>query len=120
MAADDPKTNGNSGEQVVKVSDWNACFNSESDVIALYCTVSTENPGETITGVGLTLNNVGGLVLASCYTELDEGSSVVSPALNLLPGGLEVGHTIEAVVSGEAAGQHFFFEQKLTITKCPE
>jgi hypothetical protein len=42
-------------------------------------------------------------------------SESVTPALNLPPGGLKVGDTVSAVVSGEMDDKHYFFEHELVI-----
>jgi len=118
MAANDPKHKEASGSGAVKVSDWNVCYNSGDDVIALSCTVITNDSSATISGVGLMLNNSKGAILCSTYTELSGGTESVNPALNLPPNGLSVGDTVWGVVSGEVAGKHYFFEQQLTIGSC--
>ena len=118
MAANDPQREKDSGKAHVTVSDWNACYNKEDDVIALYCTVTADDRGATISGVGLILNNAEGRTLGSSYNELSGGSESVTPALNLPPGGLGVGDTVWGVVSGEVQGQHYFIEQELTIGSC--
>jgi hypothetical protein len=102
----------------VTVSDWNACFNSEENIIALSCNITTVDASPSITGVGILLNDIQGATLASCYTTLSGGVETVSPALNLPPGHLGVGDAVSAVATGECHGQHFFFEQELTIGKC--
>ena len=106
------------GNELVKVTNWTACYNSAENIIALSCTVATSDATATISGVGLILNTSDGVTLASSYTESSGGSETVNPALNLPPGGLEVGGTVWGVVSGECQGQHFFFEEKLTISTC--
>ena len=107
-----------SGNDLVTISAWDACYNSEENIIALSCTVTTNDSSATITGVGLILNTTGGETLASAYTELSGGVESTSPALNLPPGSLAVGDTVEGVVSGEVDGTHYFFEQQLTIGTC--
>ena len=101
---------------VVEVSSWNACYNSGDGIIALSCTVTAN--GQGISGVGLMLNNRAGETLASTYVELDGDCASVTPAINLPPGGLKVGERVTGVVSGQAAGQHYFFEETLTIGNC--
>ena len=64
------------------------------------------------------LNNAEGRTIASMYVELSEETSLASPALNVPPGDLKLGDTVTMVVQGEADGQHFFFEQNLTIGSC--
>ena len=107
-----------SGNELVAVTDWNACYNSGENVIALSCTVATNDSTAAISGVGLILNNSQGSTLASTYAELSNGCASVTPALNLPPGDLKVGDTVWGVVSGEVNGQHYFFEQKLDIENC--
>ena len=106
------------GNELVKVTNWTACYNSGENIIALSCTVATSDASASISGVGLMLNTSNGATLASSYTGLSGGSETVNPALNLPPGGLKVGGTVWGVVSGECQGQHYFFEEKLTITTC--
>jgi hypothetical protein len=103
---------------VVTVSDWNACFNSGENIIALSCSITSVDASPSITGVGIILNDIQGATLATCYTNLSGGVETVSPALNLLPGHLGVGDAVSAVAQGEYEGQHFFYEQHLTIGKC--
>jgi hypothetical protein len=102
----------------VRVTAWNACYNSGDGVIALSCTVSVNNSDSGISGVGLMLNTSEGVTLASGYTDLSNNNESVTPALNLPPGDLKVGDAVWGVVSGEADGQHYFFEQELTIVNC--
>jgi hypothetical protein len=102
----------------VTVTSWNACYESGDDVIVLACTATTTDSSASITSVGLILNNSAGTTLASTYTELSNGSESATPALNLPPGGLQVGDTVMGVLTGEAGGQHFFFEQELVIGTC--
>ena len=118
MELKEPQLKEAAGSGAVSVTDWNACYNSGDDMIALSCTVTTEDSRATITGVGLILNNSKGVILCSTYTGLSGGTKSVNPSLNLPPNGLGVGDTVWAVVSGEVAGQHYFFEQELTIGSC--
>ena len=106
----------NPGSDSVRVSEWNACYNSGDEVIALTCVVTSSSAD--ISGVGLMLNTGAGATLASTYFDLSTNSESVTPALNLPLGSLTVGATVHGVVSGEANGQHFFFEEKLTIVNC--
>ena len=115
MAANNPQKNS---VDLVTVSDWDACYNSGDNMLVLSCTVTTTDSSPTIKGVGLILNSGGGATLASIYTELSGGVESASPAINLAPGNLAVGDSIEGVVSGEVGGQHYFFKQALTIGKC--
>ena len=112
----DDKTGG-ANESVV-VTDWNACYNSGDAVISLSCTVTTSDSSAAISGVGLMLNNRQGITLASSYAELSNDCESVTPALNIPPSGLKVGDTVWGVLSGEAQGQHYFFEQELVIGTC--
>jgi hypothetical protein len=115
MAVNNPQKQA---KDLVSVSDWNACYNSGDNMLVLSCTVTTSDSSPTIEGVGLILNTAQGATLASLYTELSGGVESASPALNLAPGNLAVGASIEAVVSGEVNGQHYFFEQRLSIGEC--
>lgn len=116
MKANDSEREG--ADEIVSVSDWNACYNSGDEIIVLSCTVRAARGGATITGVGLILNSAEGMTRASSYVELSGGCESLSPSLNLPPQGLAIGHTVSAVLSGEAQGEHFFFQQELTIGNC--
>ena len=118
MAANDPKLKGATGTGLVTVSDWNACYNNGDDVIALSCRVATDDSSATISGVGLTLNNSEGRIIGSFYTQFSGGSKSVNPAINLPPNGLGVGDIVWGVVTGQVKGQHYFTEQKLTVSSC--
>lgn len=117
MAVSNPQTAGNSGD-LVTVSDWSACFNSGDGMLVLSCTVTANDSTPCIGGVGLILNTAGGVTLASIYTEWAGNVASATPAINVGPGSLAVGDSVEAVVSGEANGQHYFFEERLTIGNC--
>jgi len=110
------KTGG--ANESVAVTGWNACYNSGDEVISLSCTGTTSDSSAAISGVGLILNNSKGSTLASTYAELSNGCESVTPALNIHPYGLQLGDTVYGVVSGEAQGHHYFFEQKLVIGTC--
>lgn len=117
MAANDPKLASASGADLVTVSNWQACYNSGDDVIALSCTVTAVDSGATISGAGLILNNSAGATLCTSYAEF-AGSESVNLALNLPPGGVSIGDSVMGVVTGEVRGQHYFIEQQLTIGSC--
>lgn len=103
---------------LVTVSDWDACYNSDDAAISLSCKVITNDSSPGISGVGIMLNDSKGIILASTYVALSGGCESVTPALNLPPGGLTVGDTVWGVVSGEVEGQHYFFEEELSIGTC--
>src|SRR5687767_4348908 len=113
MAENKPQLENLSKTEVVSVSDWVACYNSNDNFIVLSCTVTTADASAGISGVGLILNTHDGTTLASFYSGLSGGSEIVYPALNVVPGQLSVGDNVSAVVQGECNGQHFFFEQEL-------
>ncbi len=108
----------NRSNEIVTVSDWNACYNSSDNLLVISCTVSSADASSSITGIGLIVNDAGGATLASFYSGLSSGSEHVYPAFNLPPGQLNVGDLVWAVVQGECGGQQFFVEQELTIGHC--
>jgi hypothetical protein len=111
-----PEESGKPGR--VNVSDWLACLNGNDNQIVLACSVTAQDSSAGITGVGLMLNNEKGLTLASSYTSFSSGSESANPSINLPAGALGVGAIINAVVSGQCGGQHFFFEEQLTVSAC--
>lgn len=117
MSANNPQAQ-KSGNDLVHVSDWVACVNSNDGIIAVYCTVTTTDSSASITGAGLILNTSKGQTLVSSYTEMTGGSSTVTPSINVPPGNLKVGDSVMAVVSGECQDHHYFFEEEVTITTC--
>jgi hypothetical protein len=110
--ANDSKAGG------VAVTNWMACYNSGDEMVVMSCTVTTKNSSSSIVGVGLILNDNSGTILASTYNEVSNGSESVSPSLNIPRGSLQAGATVMGVVTGEADGDHFFFEQELVIVNC--
>ena len=118
MTERNPQLNQPPVKDIVTVSDWNACFNSNDNTIVVSCTITTTDSSATISGVGLILNDGRGNTLASFYSGLSPGSQTVYPALNLPPGNLSVGDSVSAVAQGECGGHHFFFEHELTIGHC--
>ncbi len=118
MAEKKPQLEQPSKTEVVSISDWVVCHNSDDDFMVLSCTVTSADSSAGITGVGLILNTHDGTTLASVYTAMSSGSEIAYPALNLMPGQLSVGDNVSAVAQGECNGQHFFLEQELTIGNC--
>ena len=116
MTANEPTPASTSG-RLVTVSTWQACYNSGEGVLALSCTVTAVEPGATISGAGLILNNGAGETLGTAYAEF-AGSESVNLALNLSPGNIKVGDSVTGVVDGEVRGQHYFIEQGLTVGSC--
>ena len=116
MSANNQKP-ARASDELVSVSDWQACYNSGDNVIALSCKVTTVDAHATISGAGLILNNSAGATLGSSYTEFG-GVESVTVALNLPPGGVSIGDSVMGVVTGEVQGQHYFVEQQLTVASC--
>jgi len=111
-------TSKSSGGDIVTVSDWNACYNSNENVIVLSCTVSSADGTASITGIGLLVNDSEGLTLSSFYNSASSGSETVYPAVNLPRGNISVEEAVWGVVQGECQGKHFFFEEELTLGTC--
>lgn len=76
----------NRSNDIVTVSDWNACYNSSDNLLVVSCSVSSADASPTISGIGLIVNDSGGTTLASFYSGLSSGSEHVYPACNLPPG----------------------------------
>jgi hypothetical protein len=95
-------------------SGWSACLNNADGMVVVSCTIT----GNGVSGVGLILNTSDGKTLASAYTELSGTCTSASPSLNLASGDLKEGDTVLVAADGEADGEHFFFEEKLSIGTC--
>ncbi|HEV2914981.1 MAG TPA: hypothetical protein VGX92_17015 [Pyrinomonadaceae bacterium] len=105
-----------SGNDLVSVSGWNACYTNENE-IALYCTVTPNDSGNPITTIGLALSSLG-TVIASSYTAAFSSDNV-APSINSLPNGLRVGSTVDCIVFGVLAGGQFFsLQESLTVGSC--
>lgn len=104
------------GPDVVKVTDWQACYNSGDNEIVLFCKISTLDGSASITGAGLILVDRNGKTLSSSYAGFD-GSKSVDLSLDIPPNGIRVGDFVMGVATGEA-GQHYFEEKKLQVAKC--
>ena len=102
----------------VNVTDWVACYNHNDNVIVLSCTLTASDSEGGISGVGLIINTSDGMTLATSYSAMSSSSQTVYPSMNLTPGEVNVGSNILAVAQGECNGQHFFFEERLTISQC--
>jgi hypothetical protein len=87
-------TNRSSNGEIVTVSDWNACYNSNDNVIVVSCTVSSADRSASLTGIGLLVNDAEGGTLSSFYISSSSGSETVYPAFNLSPGQLRVGEVV--------------------------
>ena len=106
------------GAASVSISNWNACYNAGSGIVALSCRVTAAEGEALISAVGLVLNDGAGNEIASMYVELAEETSLASPALNVPAGTLKLGDQVIAAATGEADGEHFFFEQTLSVENC--
>ena len=108
----------NKSTDSVTVSDWTACYNNADNLLVISCTVSSADANQSITGIGLIVNDAEGTTLASFYNGMSSGSEHTYPAFNLPLGNLNVGDSVWAVAQGECGGQHFFVEEQLTIGHC--
>lgn len=102
---------------VVAVTNWKACYDSGDNEIVLSCKVSSLDKSASITGAGLVLVDRSGKTLSASYAAFD-GSKSVDVSLDVPPNGIRVGDFVMGVATGEAAGKHYFEEQKLQVTKC--
>jgi len=102
----------------VTVSGWSACINELDGTLVVSCTVDTNGGKAGIPGVVLILNTAAGKTVATGYTGLSGGCSSASPSLNLIASDLSEGDSVMLAADGQADGEHFFFEEKVSVGKC--
>ncbi len=101
-------------ETNVSVSEWTACINVMDGTLAVSCTVEAND----VTSVGLIVNTAAGKTVATAYTTLSGGCNSASPAINVAASGIAEGDTLNLAADGQAGGEHFFYEEKVTVGKC--
>jgi len=98
----------------VSTSDWSASINSDDGMLVVSYTVAADSG--SLGGVGLVVSNSGGHTVATAYVDLTGDANSASPAINVPADGVAVGDTVVAAATGEAGGEHFFEEKRLTVT----
>jgi hypothetical protein len=97
----------------VTTDNWNANINTADGMLVVSCTVAAEG---SLGGVGLVVNDSSGRTLATAYVEITGNATSANPGINLAGSGISEGDTVSVAADGEADGQHFFVEKRLTVT----
>lgn len=103
---------------LVTVEDWGVCYNSGTGQLSEYCTVTSNNPGNPITGIGMiAYSSDGSQTYAVQYTNNFNGP-VVSTSIGTTLYNPNDGNQVQCVVYGWTDQGSFFFVQMMTTVPC--
>jgi hypothetical protein len=103
---------------LVSVSDWGVCYSSATGELSEYCTVTSNNPGNPITGIGvIAYSGNGSTMLCVQYTnDISTPSLMTSIGTNLY--NPNQGNQVLCVVYGWTAQGSFYVPNTLTVVPC--
>jgi hypothetical protein len=105
--------------QPVTVSGWEVCYSSATGQLSGYCTVTANNGGDTITGLGFIIYESDGspmicLQYSNGFNDVEINTSV---GTNLYT--TSMGNSVLCMVYGWTANSgSFFFNQTLSVGSC--
>jgi hypothetical protein len=103
----------------VTVTDWEACYSSATGQLSAYCTVTCNNSGDNITGIGLVVYNANGTTMYCLqYSNGMSGSSIAtSVGTNLYT--TSMGNQVLCIVYGWTQNSgNYFVSDTLSIGSC--
>ena len=103
----------------VTVTDWEACYSSATGQLSAYCTVTCNNSGDNITGIGLVVYNASGTTMYCLqYSNGMSGSSIAtSVGTNLYT--TSMGNQVLCIVYGWTQNSgNYFVSDTLSIGSC--
>ncbi len=103
----------------VTVSDWGACYSSATGQLSAFCTVTANNSGDTITGVGMVVYNSSGTTMFCLqYTnDFSSPSVMTSVGTNLYT--MSMGSQVLCIVYGWTQNSgNYFVSDTLTVGAC--
>ncbi|MBS1912245.1 MAG: hypothetical protein JST22_09695 [Bacteroidetes bacterium] len=109
---------GTAAGNLVTVTDWDACYSQATGQLSAFATVTVNNSGNAITGVGLLVYSTNGATLYTAqYT-----SAFSSPAINTSVGTTlyqpSMGNTVLCVVYGWTEQGSYYMTRTITIGSC--
>lgn len=102
----------------VSITDWEACYNSVSGQLSAYATVTSNDSGDPITGIGITAYTSDGVTMLSLqYTNGFSGQSVAT-SIGTTRYAPSMGSQIMCIVYGWTEQSNFFTMQTLSVGSC--
>jgi hypothetical protein len=102
----------------VSVQDWGVCYSSATGQLSEYCTVTTSDQNNPITGIGMiAYSSDGATMYCVQYTNNISGTSVAT-SVGTTQFNPQAGNEIMCVVYGWTTATSFYFTQTLTIVPC--
>jgi hypothetical protein len=103
----------------VTVSDWGACYSSGTGQLSAYCTVTCNNSGDNITGVGLVVYNSSGTVMFCLQYTNDFASPSVMTSVGTNLYTTSMGSQVLCIVYGWTQNSgNYFVSDTLSVGAC--
>ena len=105
--------------QPVTVSGWETCYSSNTNQLSGYCTVTANNSGDTITGLGFVIYEADGspMICLQYSNGFNDAEINTSVGTNLYT--TSMGNSVLSIVYGWTANSgSFFFTQTLSVGSC--
>lgn len=105
--------------QPVTVSGWEVCYSSATNQLSGYCTVTANNKGDTITGLGFVIYESDGspMICLQYSNGFNDPEINTSVGTNLYT--TSMGNSVMCIVYGWTANSgNFFFNQTLSVGSC--
>jgi hypothetical protein len=119
LSVSDLKKLSTESVQPVSVSGWEACYSTTTEQLSGYCTVTADNAGDTITGIGFILYESDGfpmlcLQYTNGFSDVEINTSV---GTNLYT--TSMGNSVLSIVYGYTQNSGmYFFNQVLSVGSC--
>jgi hypothetical protein len=103
----------------VTVSDWGACYSSTTNQLSAYCTVTCNNSGDNITGVGLTVYRVSSSTMICLQYTNDFASPSVMTSVGTNLYTTSMGNQVLCIVYGYTQNSgSYFVTDTLSVGSC--
>jgi hypothetical protein len=108
--------NASSGS--VTIEDWGVCYNSGTGQLSEYCTVTTADPGNPITGIGMIAYSSNGSTMYCVQYTNDFSTPSIATSIGTTLFNPQDGNEVLCVVYGWTANASFYFTDTITIVPC--
>jgi len=103
----------------VTVSDWGACYSSTTNQLSAYCTVTCNNSGDNVTGVGLIAYRVNSSTMICLQYTNDFASPSVMTSIGTNLYTTSMGNQILCIVYGYTQNSGFYYvSDTLSVGSC--
>lgn len=113
------KMASNSLTSPVTISDWGTCYSSTTGQLSVYCTVTANNSGDNITGVGLIAYKVNSSTMICLQYTNDFASPSVMTSIGTNLYTTSMGNQILCIVYGTTQNSGFYYvTDTLSVGSC--